>query len=775
MAPPRFKSAPVVEEETQVIAPAVPRFKAAPVVDESLPEQSPIQERPKEGVEFFEWYLGPTYKPMTTLPNGGKVYKDSESGELAYWSPFGETQDKKTVIKLLSGKPEAEVLKGRKRELVGGEVMKSDPIGTRIRQTASGLPFVGEFIDELTGAIRGTAAEEAYRAQLQAFEAERPVEAGGYKVLGGVAGTPPGIPLTAGRGILQRTVTGGVSGAVLGAAEGAASGYGRGETPEERERLAKEGGQLGALVGGVVGAGIEPVSIAAGNIARLLKRTDINVIAKEFGISKDAAKTLQSAFLRSDYAEARRILDDAGSTAMLADAGQAAKTLLDSAIIQGSPEAASVGVRNVDPRVRFQFKKLSSVLDGVLGKPRGMGQVLEGIQSVTRQQRKAMYDKALANQIDPAVPQGRTVMDQVGRQVDQSVIDTVNASYRAASSDPNAIRQISRKFDPKTGAVIFDPPLTVGDIDKIVRTLEDKAQSLHKDVNPLAFGISAMKSEQGRDVEGLAQRIRDNARQLFPDYDMAVRTAKDTIQQRQAALLGEELLKPSTTREHVQEALKKATKEEREAMKAGLRSAVDELAANARISIASPDPDINALRDMFNKFSSPASREKIAALLGPSDAARMFSALEEAKIALELRGAVSKGSATALRTATSGKMDEITAPGIRELAAQGKWGQMQERIVQSLTGFRPEDLARRREFAWDEIASVLTTIQGPEAKRALGIIERAIAGQKVTDKQAQDVANFIRKQMAPAVVGAETAAESRNKTLRYNPETGEVE
>ena len=756
----------------------------------STPPQVPVSERPKEGVEFFEYYLGPEYRPMTNMQNGGKVYKNQKTGELAYWSPQGETFDKKSILKIMTGKPEAEVLKGRKRELVGSEIMRADPVGTRVRQTVSGRFGYGEFVDELTGLRAkvpgaselygdqtGAEATEAYRAQLAAFEADRPIEAGLYKLLGGITSFPAAalnIPMTAGRGFLQKAITGTGSGAVLGGVEGALSGFGRGETMEERTQLAGEGAQLGALVGGIVGGGIEVVAPVVGNVGRLVVSTDVNKIAKEFGVSKDAATKLQSAFVRADFAEARRILDQAGETGMLADAGMAAKNLLDSAIIQGSAEAANTALSKVDPRLSSQFRKLTAVADRVLGKARGMGEVLEGIQGQAREKQKELYTRAYENIIDPEIPSQRAIINQIAKQVDSSVIDTVNASYRVSATNPDAIREIVREVDPVTGQVGLgirgsNEPISVGDVDKITRILQDNAQKLHKDVNPLAFGVSALKSEQGKDLEGLVGRIRTGTRTQFKDYDLALKTSKDTIKQREAAMLGEELLKPSTTREHVAEALAAATPEERVAMKAGLRSAVDELRANARASANDPDADISALNTLFQKFLMPSSKEKVAALLGPDDARRLVETLDEARIALQTKQGIVRGSQTGMRLAISEKDKMLKAPGILDTIAQG--GNFYPIIMQTLTATRPQDRLARNEEAWDQVASMLTDIQGPDAKRALDILEKAMAGQKATNQGAKFFSDFIRKMRAPVIVGAEGA----NQSLRYNPETGETE
>jgi hypothetical protein len=308
-------------------------------------------------------------------------------------------------------------------------------------------------------------------------------------------------------------------------------------------------------------------------------------------------------------------------------------------------------------------------------------------------------------------------------------------------------------------------------VDQIVRIMQDTAQKLHKDVNPLAFGVSALKSKQGKDIEGLVGRIRTATRTQFPDYDLALKTAKDTIKQREAAMLGEELLKPSTTREHVAEALAAATPEERIAMKAGLRSAVDDLRANARASASDPDADISALNTLFQKFMMPSSREKVAALLGPDDARRLVETLNEAKIALQTKQGIVRGSQTGMRLAIAEKDKMLNAPSFADFIARAEYGKAFSNIMQTLTATRPQDLLARSEEAWDEVAGTLTSMQGADAKRALDILEKAMAGQKATNKNAKFVADFIRKMRAPAIVGAEGS----NQSLRYNPETGETE
>jgi hypothetical protein len=120
--------------------------------------------------------------------------------------------------------------------------------------------------------------------------------------------------------------------------------------------------------------------------------------------------------------------------------------------------------------------------------------------------------------------------------------------------------------------------------------------------------------------------------------------------------------------------------------------------------------------------------------------------------------------------------EQINAPGVRDLAGLGQWGKMQERAVQSLTGMRPEQIQMRKADQWDEIANILTQTQGPDAFKALDIIEQALAGQKVTNQQVKVVTDAIRKAFAKAIPATErVVGEDVGRELVYNPETDDFE
>jgi hypothetical protein len=216
---------------------------------------------------------------------------------------------------------------------------------------------------------------------------------------------------------------------------------------------------------------------------------------------------------------------------------------VDNAIISGSEVAANVAQTQVTPRIKFLSNKLNRVMDNILGKPKYMEELLEEIQAGARSPQKQLYDAANRIRIPRGTPKGDMIYARMEDQIPQSYIDALNNSYRIRAEDPSNIRQLIRTKDPKTGKVILSDDLTVEDIDLSVRRMQEDAIKLHKDVNPLGFGVSALKSSDGVDLENLAMSLRADARKLSKEYDAALTMAKDTIQTRQAAMLGAELEK----------------------------------------------------------------------------------------------------------------------------------------------------------------------------------------------------------------------------------------
>jgi hypothetical protein len=754
---PAWKSKAVPAEQ------GVPPMLARP----EEPAKPPPADLPEGGrsrrnqLEFFRWYVGPEFQLEDIAEDGGQVYRNPKTGERAYWSSQGEVFDQEGVASILAGEPASMVEKRLKRKMIGETLVRTDPVGTRVRQAASGMLGVGEFTDELTGQVRGPQAQEAQRGQRSAFEEQSPFEAGAYRVLGAVASLPGGIPAV-GESLALRMGTGAAIGAGGGAVEGAISGYGEGETPEQRAELSGQRAGEGALFGGVLGGLQDPAAMAGRYLIQSMRRSDIKTISNELGISSDAAKLVKAALDGGDYTEAKRIIDAAGPEAMLADAGPGAQALLDLAITRGGPAAREVGRKAVDPRAARAGVQLQTTLDGVFGKARPIENVIEGIQGATSTARKNLYDAAYATPVDYSTPGGQAIEMIIAQRVGPETINSVNRLLRTKGAPG-----IQYRRNPQSGNLEFSTPLSTQQIDEITRDIRDRAAQENRKVDP--FGI--VKSGKGIEYENLSQALRRLLRNQNGAYDAALIAGADTIGQREAATMGEAFFDAGTSREQVRASLSSATPEQRTAMKEGVRSKIDETVANARTYVTQPDHDIAGLKKTFDTISSAASREKITALVGQKEADKLFSAIEEARITLELRSAIVTGSKTGQRQAVGQAMSNILEGGPLDVLAQGRPAEFSKRIVQMMTNQTPEARALREMGIYDEIANVLVEKQGAKAKGVLSIIEKAIVGKKVSDTEARIVASALTRS---GIVG--TYAEMTGpELLRYNPATEEIE
>jgi hypothetical protein len=754
----------------------------APVAPAPTTPEVSIKDRPREGKPFFEWYLGPSYRQMRTTDAGGIIYKNDETGDMAYYSPTLETFDKKAVEKLALGADEKFVtreLRGRQR---GRAEFEANPEIAALRTYASKIPWVGEFTDQMfkaarTGLVGEEAAEEArqgYLGSMEAMKEDMPLTAAGYEIAGSMSFMPRSLmDFMTGKGLgpLQRTVSAGGRSAAVGATEEGASAAGRAEG-DVGERLSKVpmGAAVGGTIAGVTGGLGEPVAEVASNLTRFFKSKPHKEISRAFGISENAAKRIVNAFEFNDFAEARRLLDQAGETAMVADAALAASTLLDKVIVDGGNKAASVAKDAIAPRLQTVENRLTNVMNTVLGRPQTLPEIREQVQATARGPLKKLYEKALdtplPNTGDPKIAQ---LYDRVAAQVKQSDIDAANEFYRMSAADPNMIRTITRTVD-ENGKVTLSN-LTVRDIDEITRQMQERALKMHQEISPLAFGVSALQSRNGRVLEAQAQELRAAAKDVVKDYGAALKLAKDKIEERKAADLGAALLDPNTKIFEVVEALAEATDAEKAVMRAGLRSQVNDLVENTKVTIGRPDADVNALRNLWGRFMSPASQAKVRELLGDAEADKIYQVLGEAQIAFDLKNQVVRGSQTALREQQEKIKQAINAPGIRDLLMEIRPQAATQRFLQTLTGRRPEDMARRDQTVSNELVEVLTAIKGPDARQAVDMLERVIDGRQLTNAQAEELAGLIRKLMAPLVISAPTTAQ----TLVYNPETDDFE
>jgi len=698
-----------------------------------------------------------------TTPDGGRIYQMPD-GSRAFASAGYATTDPAEIDRLIEGATPEQLV----RTSISEQILRERPVASRVATAAQGIPFIGTYTDELAAAISPEAGDRARRA-VEAVREERPGQALGLEIAGTVAAlpliaaaTPAAVPayVTGAGSLAGKALRAGAVATPAGVIEGGISGFGRGEG-EGRLEEAKTGAQYGLIAGPIsaampiAGAGIERVVLAF----QALRGRGTTEIARRLGISEDAAKVVKTALQNDDFAAAQAALQRAGSTSMLADAGPATQQLLDTSITAGGT-APRIAREAVDARAVESGTRMTQVLDDVLGSPEGTGALRRSIREETALPRQASYRAAYSQPINYAGRRGR-YLENLMRRVPQSAINQANNLMRIEGVQSEQIlADIAAD-----GSITFSRLPDVRQLDYITRALGDVASAQNA-----TGGVLGGTTQLGRATENLSRDIRRTLRNEVPEYGVALDTAADAISRSNAVVLGASIFNPSTTREVLRDGLKGASKAEQEAARAGFRSAFDERLANVQAAASNPNTDIREFQKMANELRSRAMRENMEVLLGKPAADNLYKQLDEQVVALELRAAVARNSATARRQAIQGQVQDLTAPGILATLFSGEPINATRRVVAAITGNTAEARALRQTGIYDEIAGVLVNQRGPEAQRALRLVERAMAGDALNQVQASIIARAITRPAAMAAYGAmRPEAEPRSQPSRSAP------
>ncbi len=692
-----------------------------------------------------------------TTPDDGRIYQMPD-GSRAFASPGYSTTDPAEIDRLMGGATPSELF----RTSVSEQILRERPVAARTATALQGVPFVGPYTDELMKAISPQGGENAQRA-IEAVREERPGQALGLEVAGAVASipailaaTPAAVPtfVAAAPALGGQTLRAGLVGGLAGVTEGLIGGFGRGEEGSRTES-AIEGGTYG-LLGAPISMAIPLAGAGIKYAWQNFKGRAVPEIARRLGISTDAAKVVRTALKNDDLEAASRALERAGSTSMLADAGPATQQLLDVSITAGGT-APRIAREAIDARAVESGARMNQVLDDTLGSPEGTDALRRNIREETSLSRDLTYKDAYSQPINYAGRRGRH-LENLMRRVPKSAIDQANNLMRIEGVQS---QQILADI-AADGSITFSRLPDVRQLDYITRGLKDVADAQN------AAGELGGTTQLGRATQNLTRDIRQTLRNEVPAYGVALDTAADAISRSNAVVLGASIFNPSTTREMVRDGLKGASKAERDAAKAGLRSAIDERLANVNAVASDSNIDIREFQKMANELRSRAMRQNMEVLLGKSAADNLYKQLDEQVVALELRAAVSRNSATARRQAIEGQVDDIVAPGIiKTLVSEGPdAGPINaiKRLTAVMTGTTSEAAALRRMGIYDEIARVLVTTRGPQAGLAIKLVERAMAGEALNDAQAKIIARAITTPAAMATYAA---------TARPEPEVGE--
>ena len=158
----------------------------------------------------------------------GVIIRDVESGRESYVSSgFATSYPDRIAYIREEGMAPAQA---SQRAIAEQEVVQS-PIATRAASAIQGVPFAGEYADELTGALFGPEAEAAQRFAARSMQEARPGEALATQLGVGIGATIPAVEASipaAGMSVGRAALQGGGLAALLGGIEGLVSGFGAG-------------------------------------------------------------------------------------------------------------------------------------------------------------------------------------------------------------------------------------------------------------------------------------------------------------------------------------------------------------------------------------------------------------------------------------------------------------------------------------------------------------------------------------------------------------------
>lgn len=374
-------------------------------------------QRERQGISPAEMQRQISGMQLVEEFDGTKIYRAPDGQETAVTDRFS-TGDPEQIARIREGRMIAPTGEQAGRQFAG-EQFRSTPLGeagTRAAQFVSGVPYIGEGVDELMGSLLGPGARETIRGATEQYETERPFEAGATKLAGTVTGLV-GEAAAAGPALVSKGVTlpqkvvnnimtiGGLS-----AIEGAMTGYLSGEGQQEREGQAVVQGAIGGAFGSLFGLGVPLAGEKIKNLLSPYASKTASQISNELGISKRTAGVILRAVRNDDFDAAVVALNRAGQEVSLADASSSFTNLLQAAV-EGGETAARTARDTVTNRAQRAGENFQKYLNATLGEPEFAGGIKKSIMSSSESARREIYQEAYETPIDYTTDSGVRLQD----------------------------------------------------------------------------------------------------------------------------------------------------------------------------------------------------------------------------------------------------------------------------------------------------------------------------------------------------------------------------
>jgi hypothetical protein len=601
-------------------------------------------------------------------------------------------------------------------------------------------------LNKMTGKDPGKSLPELYNAYLgrerdsaDAFSKSNPALSLGSEIVGSI----PTAVATGGTGTAQTLGGRVLAGGANAAAQGGVYGFNSGEGGFQNRAV--NAGKT-AAVAAPIGAAAPVVAQGTKAIANRLLEGGIfghGGAAKKAGMSLPAYRAMSQSMQADDFAQGARNIRAAGPDAMLADSGASTQRMLDTAI-QKSGTGARIAREAVDGRAEAAGRKITSSLDDALGVPGGVKTTETAIRKGSSAARDSTYKAAYSKAIDYSTDLGRKIESIVSRRVPNSAIKAANELIRVSGDDiPQILVNVA-----DDGTMTFKKMPNVAQIDYITRGLNRVAEKADSQ------GKLGSTTDMGRAYSMLSRELRGLTKQAVPEYATALETAAEPISARNALRMGEKMLSARMAREEVADALVGMTKAEKGFMAQGVRSQIDEALANVKRAMTDANVDAREAVKVVKDLSSRASREKVTMLLGEKEAGKLFSELDRATKALDLRASVSGNSATFARQQMDATVKAANEPGVIGKLLEGSPVQAGKKLIQNVTGRTPAAAMAKEDRLYGEIAKILTEQRGSEALRLLNHIRKVPNQTAAQREQVRKVTELLLRRNAAVTAPA---------------------
>jgi len=510
---------------------------------------------------------------------------------------------------------------------IGGESITLGLVGDEAAAAADSLTGRGSYDDRLA----------SYRGDERQFREENPTLAFGSEFLPAFL---PGAGLATAMGKVGTTAGRVGLGLLGGAAAGGTQGFMEGEGGWSN-RL--NNAVIPAALGGAIGGALEPAGMLASAAWRRLgpgASAAARTATQRMGLDDTAARIVGNAVER-DLPYAADNLANAGPDAVNGMVGRNTKGLLDWIANRPGEAGAFVGDR-VEGIAARAGQKFSGLLDDVFGQPQGVARTTRNIMQSTADERREAYGEAYERIIDFATPQGQQIEDLLSRVPESAIRDAERLMRAEGVASAQILASVA-----DDGAVRFTSMPDVRTVDYITRALRDMG----------GFGTGTGK-DAGSAFTRLAGQIRGTLDQIVPEYGAARAAGRDAIVNREAVQFGSDLLRRNTPIDVAQDAIEGMGDAELTFARQGVRDYFREIMANVKPALLDQNMDAREALDPLKQILSGAGKDKLTALLGPDEAARVIQNAQEAFTALNLRASVIRGSATAPRQMAEQVLDE---------------------------------------------------------------------------------------------------------------------